>query len=130
MKSILKQVEQRQEAIIEEMGQIGVMRRGSISEQHYPARHARKGGKGASGPYFIWQGYDDGKHFSQRVPAVQVEQMKEEVEQRRRFEQLCAEYVRLGEVLAERKRQKGAASGEAEKEGLKSRSNRAGKSSG
>jgi hypothetical protein len=119
MKWTVKQVQQRQEAIIEEMRKIDAMRRGSISEQHYPERRARKGGAGAAGPYFVWQGYDKGKHFSRRVPAAQAEQMRGEIEQRRRFEQLCAEYVRLGEVLAEQNRQEEGTQ-EAVKKGLKS----------
>ena len=78
----------------------------------------------ASGPYFLWQGFRGGKHFGKRVSAQQAEQVKHEIETRRQFEQLCEEYVRLGEALAtgERARTK---QDESLKKGLKSRSKQA-----
>lgn len=101
MRQTVQQIQQRQDVIVEELSQIRVMRRGSVSEQRYGDRRKRKGGKGASGPYFLWQGYVDGKRFGQRVSAAEAEQIREDIEQRHRFEQLCVEYVRLGEALAQ-----------------------------
>ena len=129
MKQTTQQIEQRQDILVEQMSRICVMRRGTVSEQHYSARRKRKGGTGASGPYFIWQGYVNGERFSRRVSAAQAEPMKQEIEQRRHFERLCAEYVGLGEALAESMDQE---TGELDgiKKGLKSRSSRARKSRG
>jgi len=126
MQQTIEQIEQRQDAVVEQMSRIRVMRRGTVSEQHYQGRRKRKGGTGASGPYYIWQGYVNGKRFSQRVSATEVERIKQEIEQRRRFERLCAEYVGLGEALAQAGHEQ-VDQFDGVKKGLKSRSNRAGK---
>jgi len=122
-------ITQRQKALLEDMGRIRVMRRGTLSQQRYAQRQKRRGGRGACGPYFVWQGYVKGRRFGLRVNVAEAETMKEEIEARRRFECLCAEYVALGEALAEQQRRK-AVSEEALKKGLLSRSNRARKSRG
>ena len=54
----------------------------------------------------------------------QAEQVKHEIETRRQFEQLCEEYVRLGEALATRERAR-TKQDESLKKGLKSRSKQA-----
>mgnify|MGYP001559458562 CR=1 FL=1 len=128
MKSTTQQIRQRQNAVLEEISRIRVMRRGTLSEQHYAQRRERKGGAGACGPYFILQGYGGGKRFSKRIASEQVEQVRNEIAQGRRFQDLCKEYMTLGEALAEDARRQPAAD-EAVKKGLKSRSSRALKSS-
>ena len=128
MKSASQQIRQRQNAVLEEIRQIRVMRRGTLSEQHYAKRRERKGGAGACGPYFILQGYIDGQRFSERIASERVEQVRNEIAQGRRFQELCRQYMALGEALAGHARQQPAAD-EAVKKGLKSRSSRALKSS-
>jgi len=124
-----QRIEGQQRALLEEMGRIRVMRRGTLSQQRYAQRQTRRGGQGASGPYFLWQGYVQGKRFGRRVGADEAQTMRAEIEARRRFEQLGAQYIALGEQLAERQAARGA-SDEALKKGLKPRSSRARKSGG
>jgi len=119
-----RDIEKQQDALLEQMRALRVMRCGTLSHQEYPERRARKQGAGASGPYFVWQGSRDGKHFSKRVPAQQAERVKHEIDARRQFERLCEEYVRLGEGLATYEGI-GAKQDEALKRGLKSRSKQA-----
>jgi hypothetical protein len=94
-------IERQQDALLDEMAKVRAMRRGTLSPQHYAERRARKEGAGATGPYFVWQGYHEGKHFSQRVPARQAHEIELEIEARKKFECLCQEYIRLGETLAD-----------------------------
>jgi hypothetical protein len=122
-----REIQQQQDSLLEEMGRIRVMRRGTVSRQQYRERRARKEGKGASGPYFMWQGYREGKHFSQRMSARQAQRMQQEIEARKQFERLCAEYVKLGETLAQCYAARMGASEEAQKKGLKPRRKPAGK---
>jgi hypothetical protein len=122
-----REIEQRQDALLEEMGRIRAMRRGTVSRQDYPGRRARKEGQGASGPYFVWQGYREGKHFSQRVSGREVRRVQQETEARKQFERLCAQYVKLGETLAQCYAARMGASEEAQKKGLKPRRKPAGK---
>ena len=124
MDATAREIQRRQNALLDQMRTLRVMRRGTVSHQEYLQRRARKQGAGASGPYFVWQGFRNGKHFSKRVSAQQAEQVKHEIETRRQFEQLCEEYVRLGEALAMRE---GARTKQDEslRKGLKSRSKQA-----
>jgi len=92
---------QQQDTLLEAMRQTRVMRRGTLSSQQYPQRRARKDGHGAAGPYALWQGYQDGKHFSQRVTVANVPRFTCQIEARKHFEGLCAQYVSLGEALAQ-----------------------------
>lgn len=121
MDAATREIERRQNALLDQMRTLRVMRRGTLSPQHYPQRRARKQGSGAAGPYYVWQGFQRGKHFSKRVSAKEAEQVKREIETRRQFEELCEEYVRLGEERAthESTRTQQEAS---LKKGLKSRS--------
>jgi hypothetical protein len=89
------------------MRQYQLMYRGTLSGQHYGGRRARKAGQGATGPYFVWQGSLGGKHFSRRVNARQAELLKQGIEARHEFEALCAQYVALGQALAEHLYQEG-----------------------
>jgi len=97
----IEHLHQQQDALIEKMGQFRVMYRGTLSEQRYLARRARKGGEGATGPYFVWQGTREAQRFGRRVNAREAQRIREGIEARHRFEALCAQYVALGEALAE-----------------------------
>jgi hypothetical protein len=121
-----QQLNQQQDALLEQMGQIRVMCRGTLSAQEYPARRARKDGQGAAGPYYLWQGFIDGKHFSRRVSAQEAQRLKEGIEARHHFEQLSGQYVELGEALSEAVRRNGELA-QTLKKGLKSRPNKDGR---
>lgn len=97
----VQQLEQQQDALLEGMRQLRLLYRGTLGGQHYAGRRTRKGGQGATGPYFLWQGSIGGKHFSRRVSARRAELIKEGIKGRHGFEGLCAQYVALGEALAE-----------------------------
>ena len=120
-------VTEQQETLLKRMSELHVMRAGTVTKQDYPKRRARKAGRGATGPYFTWQGYRDGVRFAQRVSGQRARVLQHQIDARKEFEGLCKEYIRLGEALAERQ-ERATASEEALKKGLNSRSNRAGKS--
>lgn len=124
MDATTREIEQQQNVLVDQMRTLRVMRRGTLSRQEYLQRRARKQGTGASGPYFVWQGFRNGEHFSKRVAAHEAERVKHEIQARRQFEGLCQEYVRLGEGLATREDAR-TKQDEALKRGLKSRSKQA-----
>ncbi len=124
MKLSRQSIQKRQDALLEEMGRIRVMRRGTISKQEYRGRKQRRKGAGATGPYFVWQGSVGGKRFCARVRAQEAQRMEQEIAQRHKFEALCDEVVALGEALADLLRSDDEETTEPKK-GLKSRSNRA-----
>jgi len=89
--SLAKQRDQ----VLEQMGSFDRMRRGSLSRQFLKATKSQT----ARGPYYVLQGYCKGKKFSERIPADKAPQVEEEVENYRRFQQLCEEYVTLSDRM-------------------------------
>lgn len=119
------EIEQQQDEVLERIRQLRVVRSGTLSVQTLGKPTQGRQARGEWGPYFVWQGYRDGQHFSRRVPAAQAERYRQEIDARKQVDQLCNEYIRLGEELARALHEDRAASDEAAKKGLKSRSRRA-----
>ncbi|MCX5757634.1 MAG: hypothetical protein NTU83_03840 [Candidatus Hydrogenedentes bacterium] len=123
-----QELEQQRQAILKKMGQIRTMRRGTISEQFLKVPHKGQAEPARRGPYYLWQYWERDKPKRQRLcNDAEVEAARREVAAYKEFEQLCGQYVAVGEALREAER-KPLASDETLKKGLKSRSNRARKS--
>jgi hypothetical protein len=86
-----KHAEQKRTAILDEIRQIERMRQGTISEQYYGT------GENRQGPYYVLQGYAEGKHWSKRVPKAQIEQVKADLEAGVHFKDLCNEFAQITE---------------------------------
>jgi hypothetical protein len=84
-------VEQKRAELIDEMCQIERLRQGTISEQYYGT------GENRQGPYYVLQGYADGKHWSKRIPRHQVEQVKADLEAGAHFKELCQQFADVTE---------------------------------
>ena len=78
------------------MRTIDHLRRGSLSKQFFKAP---PGQTAKQGPYFVLQGFFQGKKFSERVPAEDAPQVQEQVENYRRFQSLAEEYVTLSDAI-------------------------------
>lgn len=101
--------------ILKEMDQIERLRQGTLSEQYYGTGDNRRG------PYYVLQGYAQGRHWSQRVPREHVEQVRADLAAGVRFQELCRAFAETTEqsTLAEEapgskknaRRRKGTASG-------------------
>jgi hypothetical protein len=83
--------QQKRDGILDEIRRIERLRQGTISEQFYGR------GKDRQGPYYVLQGYTDGKHWSKRVPRDQVEQVREDLGAGTRFKELCGKFAELTE---------------------------------
>lgn len=117
------QIVERQEEILNRMSEIRLMERGTVTSQQYAERARRKGGEGAVGPYFLWQGTVNGKRFGKRLSGSEAQRVEAGIARRHAFKELCEEYIELSCQLS-------AAGGGGEweevlKKGLKSRLNRA-----
>lgn len=81
----------QRDSILDQMRDLDGLRRGSLSRQffkspgqpHVPGR----------GPYYVLQGFVNGRKFSERVPADKAAQVQAEVDNYRRFQSLAEEYV-------------------------------------
>ena len=86
-----KQAQQKRDEILEEIRQIDRVRQGTVSEQFYGTGEKRQG------PYYVLQGYDDGEHWSKRVPKDQIDQVREDLNGGRRLKELCQKFADMTE---------------------------------
>ena len=86
-----KQTEQKRDEILGEMRQIDRVRQGTVSEQFYGTGEKRQG------PYYVLQGYDDGEHWSKRVPRDQIDQVRADLSEGGRLKELCQKFADVTE---------------------------------
>ena len=122
-------IHQRRREITQKMLGIASMRRGTLNEQFLPV--APKGCKTPvlRGPYYVFSRKEHGVTVSQRVPASEVERVREDIARYEQFMGLCKEFAEATEELGALDGA-GSASEQRLKKGLKSRSSRARKSRG
>ncbi len=95
-----KRTQQKRDEIVEQIQQIDRLRQGTISEQYYGTDEKRQG------PYYVLQGYTDGRHWSKRVPKEQIEQVRADIASGGHFRELCQDFAEITEqatVAAERR---------------------------
>ena len=86
------QTEQKRTEILDEMRQLKRLRQGTISEQYYGKGETRQG------PYYVLQGYADGKHWSKRIPREQVEQVRADLKAGVHLKELYQEFAEVTET--------------------------------
>jgi hypothetical protein len=112
----VRQIEQRREAVLREMGAIRSMRRGTINEQYLNVPHKGRAAPGRCGPYYVLSRSEGGKTVSRRLTSPQqVTQARADVAAYQRFVDLCREYERLAEQLGQCERAAGAGGPDQEK---------------
>jgi len=121
MKTI-QEIEARRNAILEEMGSLRSMRRGTINEQYFKAHLKRKEEPVVHGPYYVLSWQEVRKTVSQRLRSQsELEQARKDVDARKRFVALCREFEALTEQLGELERELGDESQEKKRRRLPSR---------
>src|SRR6266853_2025993 len=103
-------------AILQEMAQLQSMERGKLSEE-YRERPDGAGGTIRLGPYFKLQAWEAGANQSRRVPAEEVPQLRQDLENHQRFTELADNYVELtiAQTRAKRSQTKAGADPDAKK---------------
>ena len=124
MQAQMQKVQARREELVSELLGIRSLVRGALSEQFLKVPQKGQAEPALRGPYYVLSRSKEGQTRSRRVKKGEVERVREDVRNYKRFETLCAELAELTERLGELERE-AAASEEAVKKGLKSRSNRA-----
>ena len=104
------------ESILEEIGSITQMRRGTLSER-YVERSTSNGGTVKFGPYFKFQIWQDGRNQTRSVTADEALLLREDIANFHRFEQLCQQLAQINiqHTLSLRTGQAAAAADTAEK---------------
>jgi len=101
----VQQLEVRRNAILEQMGSIRSMRRGTINEQYFKARLKGRKGTVRQGPYYVFSKREQEKTASRRLrSAAELEEARKDVAEYKRFLGLCQEFERLTARLGELER--------------------------
>jgi len=95
----MNELVQRKTQLLSDIANIGTMRRGQISEQYYEKTNAR-GVKVRTGPYYVWQASVRGKKRSVRISGDELESARKEIEEGKRYKELCEQLADIMEALA------------------------------
>lgn len=82
-----KEIEKKRNQLISEIQKTDRLRQGTISEQYYGT------GKKKQGPYYVFQGYKNGKHWSKRIPKNELEQYETDINTSIRLKELYKEFA-------------------------------------
>jgi hypothetical protein len=94
-------LQHRREALIKELGQLVCVRRGSVVEQFVPAK-AADGRRYRRGPYPVYTYKERGRTVSKRLhDPRQVDLYRQQISSGRRFQEVVAELMRVGEALSD-----------------------------
>lgn len=100
----IAQIEARRQEILAAMATIRSLERASLKEQMLPVKHKDKKEPVLRGPYFVLARWENGKTRSKRVPAGEVERVRQDVDNHKRFLALSKEFEELTERLGELER--------------------------
>lgn len=96
-----EQVRSRRKGVLEELGELQHIRRGSVVEQYVEDVH-KDGSPVRRGPYMLYSYKEKTKTISRRLKSPQEAEMyRKQIKGFRRFQELVNELVGLGEQLCE-----------------------------
>lgn len=90
---------EKKSELLDQIAQLGTLRRGQISEQYYKKTNA-KGEVTRTGPYYVWQAWVKGEKRSIRVPKDEVQTVRKEIETNKKYKQLCEELADVMEQMS------------------------------
>ena len=82
-------------ALIDQITAITTMQPGTLAEEWRERPDADAGGTQRIGPYYKHQVWRDGRNLNRRVPASEAAQLREEIDNAKRYAELTGELARI-----------------------------------
>ena len=99
----LSKLEEKRAGILEEMGKLGPLRRGSLAKRFRPCGkpncHCKKPGARGHGPTYSLTFKENGKSRMETLPEHRVEEVRSQLANRKQFEVLCKQFLSVNEEL-------------------------------
>jgi hypothetical protein len=99
MSHTIEQLCAERETILKELQSIERLRRGTLSEQVFSKKRGDK--TIAQGPYFHLQGFHKGKKFNSYIPADKAQEVRQHVDNFKRFQQLADQCITLTDQITQ-----------------------------
>jgi hypothetical protein len=97
----VQQIQQQRQQILADLAQLEQVRRGSLTEQMVETV-GRDGRRHQRGPYPLYTFKEAGQTISRRLTdPAQLPLYRQQIQQGRRFQELTAQLLRLGEALSD-----------------------------
>lgn len=82
-------------ALLDQIASITTMQPGTLAEEWRERPDPDAGGTRRVGPYYKHQVWRDGRNISRRVPAAEAPQLREDIDNAKRYEELTDELARI-----------------------------------
>jgi hypothetical protein len=81
--------------LLDQLAELSTMERGTLAEEYRERPASEGGGTVRLGPYFKHQCWENGRNVSRRVPAAEVDHLREDLQNAQRFEQIISELASM-----------------------------------
>ena len=99
MPNSIDRLSAQRDALLAQLKSIDRLRRGTLSRQVFTRE--QDGRTVTQGPYFVLQGFQGGRKFSQRIPAPAAERVQEQVDNFKQFQALADQCISLTDQITQ-----------------------------
>jgi len=99
MPKSIDQLTAQRDVLLAQLKSIDRLRRGTLSRQVFTKE--QDGRTVTQGPYFVLQGFQGGRKFSQRIPAPAAERVQEQVDNFKQFQALADQCISLTDQITQ-----------------------------
>jgi hypothetical protein len=81
--------------LLDQLAELSTMERGTLAEEYREHPDPEGGGTVRLGPYYKHQCWENGRNMSRRIPAAEVDPLREDLQNGQRFEQITSELAAM-----------------------------------